>query len=441
MGLAASWRRRGRRVAVFKKGPDYIDAAWLGFAAEFKARNLDTYMMGVEEVRDSFRRHSFDADVSLIEGNRGLFDGLDTKGTHSTAELAKLLDAPVILVLNVAKVTRTAAATVLGCLKLDPEIKIVGVVLNFVAGERHENLVRKAIEEICGLPVLGSMERISGDNLLPGRHLGLVTPAERPDTEHLNEKMADLADQCLDVGRILKIAEEAPSLEGKPTKANELTPSKTHSVRIAYFCDSAYTFYYPDNLEALESAGAKLIPVSSLQSGALPSCDGLYIGGGFPETHARQLAGNRPLLRDVLYKAKGGLPIFAECGGLIYLSRSLSYEDQTFSFAGVFDVDLQMMPRPQGHGYMEVEVDAENPYFPLHTKIRGHEFHYSRIVGGADRVRSSYSVSRGQGCFDRRDGLVFANVLASYLHIHAAGVPQWADNFVRLAKAYHNDRK
>lgn len=441
MGLIASWRRRGHQVVAFKKGPDYIDAAWLEFAAGHEARNLDTYIMGVEGVQRSFEQNCRRADVSLIEGNRGLFDGLDVRGTHSTAELAKLLHAPVILVLNVTKVTRTAASVVLGCLKLDPEVNIAGVILNNVAGQRHETIIRESIESICGVPVLGAIPKISGESCLPGRHLGLITPAEHPGTGGLKEKIADIADRHIDGGRILEIAYGAPALRKSSRSTAGSTSEIEKSVRIAYFRDSAFTFYYPENLEALQTAGAELIPVSSLRSASLPPCDGLYIGGGFPETHAGRLSENHSLLTDVHRQAHEGLPIFAECGGLIFLCRSISYENKTFALAGVFPLDLQMMPKPQGHGYMEVEVDTENPFFSVNTVIRGHEFHYSKVITGSDQANSIYAVKRGQGCFGHRDGLAFSNVLASYLHIHAIGTPIWAKNFVKLARDHHNHGK
>ncbi|TKJ40798.1 cobyrinic acid a,c-diamide synthase [candidate division LCP-89 bacterium B3_LCP] len=437
MGLCASWRHRGYKVATFKKGPDYIDAAWLSYVSGFKTRNLDTYMMGAEGVLHSFHRNCLHDGINLIEGNRGLFDGFDSRGTHSTAELAKLLKTPVVLVLNVTKVTRSAAAVVLGFLKLDPDVKIAGVIINRIGGSRHEDIVRRSIEEICGIPVVGAIPRIKSDHLLPGRHLGLVTPEEHAQISGLNDEIRRIIEDNVDIDRIGKFAEEIPALDNRYSPE---TPAVIPSgkARIAYFYDSSFTFYYQDNLEALQGAGAELIPISSLESQSLPDCDGLYIGGGFPETHAVQLSQNRSLLESVRKHASAGLPIYAECGGLIFLCRSIEYEKKTYSFANIFPVDLEITPRPQGHGYMEVEVDSDNPYFPLRTKICGHEFHYSRVKSGQDPVGSIFSVKRGQGCFSQRDGLIYKNVLASYLHIHAAGVPQWAGNLVDLASRNKN---
>jgi len=397
--------------------------------------------MGVEGVADSFSRNSRGFDISIIEGNRGLYDGADIQGTHSTAELAKLLDAPVILIQDVTKITRTAAASILGCQNLDPEVNIAGVILNRVAGARHERVARESIENICGVPVLGALPRLSGEGLLPGRHLGLITPEEHPDQQGLKEKTAGIIKDHINVARILEIARNAPPLAEITSSTEETEREAQDQVRIAYFNDSAFVFYYHDNLEALQAAGATLIPVSSFQSAVLPPCDGLFIGGGFPETHAEELSRNSSLLDSVRQAALDNLPIYAECGGLIYLCRSICWNNEKYPLAGVFPLDLEMMKKPQGHGYMEVEVDTENRYFDRNTRIRGHEFHYTRIVAGSGQPKSIYDVRRGSGCFPGRDGLIFNNVLASYMHIHAVGTPQWADNFVQLAKEYQKRGK
>jgi cobyrinic acid a,c-diamide synthase len=446
LGLAAAWRLRSREVAVFKKGPDYIDAAWLGFAAGRPARNLDTYMMGRSGVAAAFYAHALDADICLIEGNRGLYDGLNAQGTHCTAELAKLLNAPVLLLLDVTKVTRTAAATVLGCRTLDPQVQIAGVILNRTAGRRHEKIVRESIESICGIPVLGAIPKLGGTELLPSRHLGLVTPQEHPQLEGIQEAAASLVEKYLDLSGIEEIAKNAPEFRKRPPRGRSILGQRrpqtvAHTARIAYFHDSAFSFYYPDNLEALEAAGAELLPISSMRDQTLPPCDGLYIGGGFPETHAEAISANRGLLQSVRAAAEQGLPIFAECGGLIYLCRSLDWKGKRYPLAGVFPLDLAMETKPQGHGYMEIEVEGENPFFPLNTVIRGHEFHYTKILSGDEQVRTIYRVNRGQGCFSRRDGLTYRNVLASYLHLHALGVPIWAENFVNLSKNYQKGGK
>lgn len=430
------------RVAAFKKGPDYIDAAWLKFASGSLVYNLDSYLMGASGVSDSFLRRSRNAEISVIEGNRGLFDGFDANGTHSSAELAKLLRCPVILVQDVTKVTRTAAATVLGCKKLDPEVQIAGVILNRVANPRHEEIIRRAIEESAGVPVVGAIPKLSSDEILPGRHLGLVTPVEHPKIAGLLEKITAIIEQHVDCDQIFKIAASAPELtsESAPESISLRTKVKPE-IRIAYFSDSAFTFYYPENLEALENAGAELIPVSSLTAEKLPNCQGLYIGGGFPETHADKLSANQPLRESVKNRALQGLPIFAECGGLIYLSKSIEINHHIYPMSDVFPLELSMQSKPQGHGYMEVIVDKKNPLFTEGTTLLGHEFHYSRVHTGGEQVETIYQVNRGVGCFDQRDGLIERNVIASYLHIHALSAPQWAPNFVQMCRQYQPGRE
>jgi cobyrinic acid a,c-diamide synthase len=397
--------------------------------------------MGADGVRCAFQRHSRGSDVSLIEGNRGLFDGLDIAGTHSTAELAKLLDAPVILVQDVTKITRTAAASVLGCIRLDPQVRIAAVIINRVAGSRHEKIVRQSIESICGVPVIGALPKLPGRKLLPDRHLGLVTPEEHEQAQELPGKLADLIEKYVDVNVALSIAGSAPLPPCDDVRRSVQRKAAADQVRIAYFLDSAFTFYYHDNLDALRQAGAKLIPVSSLKNRTLPPCDGLYIGGGFPETHAAALESNVRFREAVKSAAQKGLPIYAECAGLIFLCRSIRWQGRQFDFAGVFPVDLEVMDKPQGHGYMDVRIDQPNPYFERGTRLCGHEFHYSRIASSTENIQSIYRVDRGQGALAGRDGLIYKNVLASFLHIHAAGVPPWAANFVKLAKRFQKNRK
>jgi cobyrinic acid a,c-diamide synthase len=399
-------RRRGLEVRAFKKGPDYIDAAWLTWASGHPARNLDSWLMGFDGAVDSFRRTAAPEGLNVIEGNRGLYDGVDARGTHSTAALAKALGAPVILAVDATKATRTLAACVLGCQKLDEEVKIAGVILNRVGGRRHERVIREAVEGDCGVPIVGVVPKL-GENLLPERHLGLVTPAERGGGEDLEERVAAVA-EYLDWETVMNVAKAAPSLGAQPRGG--YTPK---SVRIGYLRDSVFTFYYPENLEALEQAGAEMVAIDSLHATQLPDVDALYIGGGFPETQAAALAGNHGLLRSIRDRAAGGLPIYAECGGLMLLSRALRAGGETYPMAGVLPVEVEMCKHPQGHGYVEITVERENPFFPVGLKLRGHQFHYSRVVGALEMP---------------------PNVWASYTHLHVLGTPEWADGMMAAAR-------
>jgi cobyrinic acid a,c-diamide synthase len=440
LSVVTALKRKGLTVSVFKKGPDYIDPAWLSMAAQSPCRNLDTYMVDREDVLRSFLARSTAGGISVVEGNRGLFDGKDADGTHSTAELAKLIDAPVVLVIDAVKTTRTVAALVKGCLEFDPRVKIAGVILNRIAGKRHAGIITDSIQKYCSLPVLGAVPRLGADaGLIPGRHLGLVTPSEFDNEKDLRSTLNDIADRYIDVDRMIGIAEAAgpvPGVEPGPTRAVPGAPAVT----IGYFSDAVFTFYYPENLEALEAAGAKLVPVSSLSDERVPDVDALYIGGGFPETHAEQLAANRALMRSVLQSAAAGMPVYAECGGLIYLSRSLRYGEAVYPMTGLFPVDLEMQEKPVGHGYTLMRVDSANPFFETGTVIRGHEFHYSGPVDtGKDRpegLASCMAVETGVGIGGSRDGLVQQNTLACYGHVHADGVKEWASSMVSRAREY-----
>ena len=434
LGLLLLLRRAGLDVRAFKKGPDYIDPAWLAWASAHPARNLDAFLMGAEAVRASFLRHGIRSGVNVIEGNRGLFDGLDAAGTYSSANLAAILDAPIVLVLNATKMTRTAAALVLGCQKLDPRASIQGVVLNQVNGQRHERVLREAIESVCSIPVIGALPRLA-ENLLPERHLGLIPPDEHQTMGSVERNLLEWMEHRVDLDALLTIARSAPSLAA-PAEERPALPD-AHGLRIGYLRDSAFTFYYPENLEELERAGAELAPISALHATALPTgLHALYIGGGFPETHARALSANTSFLESLRQTCACGLPVYAECGGLMLLARSLTWRGVRSPMASVFPIDVEAFRTPQGHGYSELRVDAVNPFFPQGAVLRGHEFHYSRIVSGSEAVTSACAVLRGTGCDAGRDGLVAQNVFAAYTHLHATATPQWASGVLTAARQF-----
>jgi len=434
LGLLLSAQRRGVRVGAFKKGPDYIDAAWLSWAAGGPAHNLDTFLMGTEGAVASFTLNSMPGALNVIEGNRGLYDGFDARGTHSTAELAKALAAPVVLVVDATKVTRTAAAMVLGCQSLDPGVKIVGVILNQVSGSRHEKVLREAIEITCEIPVLGALPRIS-NTILPERHLGLVVPEEFESREALRTSLVELVEGRLEFDKLWSLSCNAPNLEPSVRPRQALRDGT--GLKIGYLRDSAFTFYYPENLEALSGAGAELVPISALSAASLPDdLDALYMGGGFPETHGEALAANVTFLASVRCAAERGLPIYAECGGLMLLARAILWQGRRYSMAGVLPFEVQVSAKPQGHGYTELCVDTENAFFPVGSILRGHEFHYSGILPGTELPRAACGVRRGTGCGAGRDGVVVGNVWASYTHLHALATPEWAVGLLHAARRF-----
>lgn len=434
LGLAVLARHAGFQVRAFKKGPDYIDAAWLAWASSHPARNLDTYLMGPGLVRSSFARNATGDGINLIEGNRGLFDSLDAAGTHSSAALSQCLAAPVVLVINAAKVTRTAAAFVLGCQKLDPQVAIRAVVLNNVNGTRHEQMLRAAIESACSVPVLGVVPRASA-NPLPERHLGLLPPQEHPRMATIEQELLNLVDGRFDLDALLSIAQNAPPLESVSQEPS--TAPAEANLKIGFLKDSAFSFYYPENLEELRRSGAELIPIPALDASALPEdLNALYIGGGFPETHAAALSANRSFLECIRRAALAGLPIYAECGGLILLAQTLRWKGTTYPMAGVFPFDTEVCNTPQGHGYSKLRIDRPNPFYPAGLVLRGHEFHYSRISLGDEPVDTACAVLRGTGCFQNRDLVITRNVMAGYTHLHALATREWAKGFLDAARRF-----
>ncbi len=437
LGLLAVWRSQRRKIVPFKKGPDYIDPAWHALAAGAPSHNLDPFLMATHQIMAQVSRYAATADALLIEGNRGLYDGLDEKGTFSTAELAKLLATPVVLVVDCTMATRTLAALVLGCQQFDPEVAIRGVILNQVARPRHAAIIKSAIERYCGIQVLGAVPRQRCD-VFPERHMGLVPPPEHRAAQRAVSAARDLVEEHLNVEALWQVACHAPALafSDPPHKAPDIIPEP---VAIGVIRDSAFQFYYPENLEALEQAGAKLVFLNALTDPALPDhLDALYIGGGFPETNAPGLALNQSFRASVKDAAQAGLPIYAECGGLMYLGESLQdLQGHHYPMVGVFPYRFIMGKKPQGHGYTILEVCHPNPYFPLGTQLKGHEFHYSHLQPEpAPEEHLAFRVVRGTGVGNHRDGLIFRNVLATYTHLHALSAPGWAPALVQRARDY-----
>lgn len=436
VGLVAALRRQGKRVVPFKKGPDYIDAGWLQMAAENPCYNLDPYLMEREAILTSFREHAKTADLVIIEGNRGLFDGVDVKGGYSTAELAQILDLPVLLVVDCTKSTRTVAALVLGCREMDHNVRIRGVVLNQVAGGRHERIVRESVEHYTGIPVLGAVPRLAWD-AFPMRHLGVTPFQEHANVPETMAMLADMAERYLDLAGVQGIMENCIS-RTEPGDAASMKDAAVGAtrVRIGVVQDAAFQFYYPDNLEELIRHGAQLVAVNALTDSVLPDdLDALYIGGGFPETNAAQLSANTSFRNSVKTAAEAGLPIYAECGGLIYLGERIILDNASYPLAGVFPVTFTLEKKPQAHGYTVLTVEQPNAFYTPGLQLKGHEFRYSKVQEWQGRAEELiFRMDRGVGFAEGRDGLVYNNVLALYTHVHALGTPQWAESLVRAAR-------
>jgi cobyrinic acid a,c-diamide synthase len=441
IGITAAWRRQGRQVAVFKKGPDFIDAGWLGKAAGRPCYNLDLFMMEGGSILRSFQQHTVGVDAALIEGNRGLFDGIDESGRYSTARLAKLIKTPVVLIVDCTKASSTVGAVVLGCRMYDPEADIKGIILNNVSPGRHETVIRKAIEQSSGIPVVGAVPRQKNGEFTE-RHMGLTPFHEHPEVDQAIGASAAAAERYLDLSLLWEIACDAPELD-VPTAVvlPDRFPGETKRALIGVIRDTAFQFYYPDNLEALEQQGASLREINALRDRVLPDIDALYIGGGFPETQAAELAANEGFCRSVKAAAEDGLPIYAECGGLIYLGRSLAVGDKSYPMTSVLPIDFVLEKRPQAHGYTVLETRIESPFIDKGVIIKGHEFHYSRPMTGDGLQPMAYHVSRGHGIDGKDDGMVYKNVLAAYTHLHALGTPEWSVAVVKKAQEYRKSRQ
>jgi len=427
IGLCAAFTRRGLSVQPFKKGPDYIDPSWLTAAAKRNCRNIDPFLIAEETWLTSFRRACQGADLALVEGAMGLYDALDSGGLGSTAYVARLLHAPVILVVNTARMTRSIAAMIIGYQRFEPETNIAGVILNNVSGSRHERKLRTAVEQYCGIPVLGSIPR--DHNLsIAERHLGIIPYREAQDSTAVIDRICHCLEGHLNLNGILAIARSAT---GSYIADVETLTKKAAVVRVGVMLDRVFTFYYPENLEALTQAGADLVFIDSLQNQQLPDIDGLYIGGGFPELFLAELEANSSLRQDIAQAIEDGLPVYAECAGLMYLCRGIRWHGQWYEMVGVIPAEVEICQQPQGHGYVVVEVTGDNPLFPIGLTLRGHEFHHS-ILSQLTGLKFAYRVQRGQGINGKVDAIVYKNVFAAYTHLHALGVPQWAEAFVSL---------
>jgi cobyrinic acid a,c-diamide synthase len=432
IGLTSELRRRGRRVQPFKKGPDYIDPLWLSRAAGRSCLNLDYHTMVADEIRAAFAGALQGSDLGFVEGNVGLFDSVDLQGVHSNAELSKLLGAPLVLVVDVQGMGRGIAPLLLGYQAFDPALTIAGVILNKAGGGRHESNLRRVVEHYTDLPVLGCVPRAAEIGITE-RHLGLIPSNEAEGVERTIECIRVAVAAHCDVDRIEAIADAAAATAPEPVTAGEPRDRQPGpSVRIAIARDDAFGFYYPDDLAALERAGAELIPFSPVWDDALPDADALLIGGGFPECRMQELDANRGMRAAVADFIAGGGPAYAECGGLMYLTERLHWNGRVSAMCGVLGAEVAMHERPRGRGYVRLRETPEFPWSPAPSgpELFAHEFHHSAIIEPDPDWRYGYEVLRGTGIDERHDGIVQDQLLASYAHLRDVGGVAWTRRFV-----------
>lgn len=472
LGLSRFLTNKNLSVHPFKKGPDYIDAAWLGEASHKPCYCLDPFFMNEQELAEHFSNtlhNAPDNSIALIEGNRGLYDGKDYLGSCSTAQLAHILDCPVLLTINCTKITRTTAALVLGMQHFDPKLKIAGVILNNIASARHGSIIQKSIEEYTDIPVLGIIPR-QKINPIPERHLGLCLDKTN-DKETILNTLAKLIAEHTDTDKILA---EMPSFTiPKPEKkfSQEQLTINSKPLHIAYLYDDAFWFYYQENFDALQKLGAKLIPLSLLspQSFAeqLQACqltehdiDGLYIGGGYPELFAKEIS-QSPKLVSIKNWVEQNMPVYAECGGFMLLAKKLHFLEEnqykTYPMAGIFAIETKFFNTPQGLGYTEMQTRLPSPYHPAGSIWKGHEFHFSTAINYNNKQEFLFALKKGHGMVEKDvqnsmqdkkqnkkiclDGLLYKNCFASYTHLFAPAVPHFAQNFIKTAQEYQQGKQ
>jgi len=431
LGLCAALNARGHAVQPFKKGPDYIDPLWLGMAAKRPCYNLDFHMMQRDEIEQQFARAAAGARISLIEGNKGLYDGLDLDGSNSNAALAKLLDAPVVLVIDARGMTRGVAPLILGYQAFDPDIRIAGVILNNLGGSRHETKLRAVIEHYTDVEVIGAVQHDPAMQIAE-RHLGLVPANEQQAAQASIQQVGSRVAAQVDLDRLLAIADSAPARLVASVPDGAI--STAERVRIGIAHDQAFGFYYCEDLDTLRASNVDLVQLDALHDSVLPQVDGLIIGGGFPEMFMTALEANASLRASIRHAIESGLPTYAECGGLMYLSRSLAWKGQTCEMVGVVPGDTVMHERPVGRGYARLQPTGDD-HWQETDSIPAHEFHYSSLENLPAGSIYAYEVKRGHGIDGLHDGYQLHNLLAGYVHRRGTGQQGWITPFLKQVRA------
>jgi cobyrinic acid a,c-diamide synthase len=456
LGILAALKGRALRLAPFKVGPDFIDPGYHRLVTGTPSLNLDGWICGDDFIRESFARHAAGADLAVIEGVMGLFDGMDgVSEAGSTAQIAKLLAAPVVLVVDARSQARSAAALVHGFAGFDPGVTVAGVILNNVASPNHESILREAMAASAPhIKVIGCLPKDPA-LAIPSRHLGLLTADENPLSEEFLSHLVQVIERHLDLEALLALAQPGAAVPGAdldlPTcDSASQAPSPSRGgegwgwggataapVRIAVARDAAFCFVYEDNLRLLRESGAELSFFSPLEDVSLPAgSSGIYLPGGYPELFAARLAANRQLTGELRGAIEAGMPVYAECGGFIYLTRGVTASDgETHPLVGIFPVCTTMLPRRKALGYREVELLAQSVIGGKGTKARGHEFHYSEMEEMPAGIERLYAVSR-KGVRLANEGYRYKNCLASYIHLHFGSAQEIAKNLVKSCKAY-----
>ncbi|MFQ5815841.1 MAG: cobyrinate a,c-diamide synthase [Candidatus Hydrothermarchaeaceae archaeon] len=439
IGLMKALRERGLVVQPYKVGPDFIDPSYHDFVTGRRSRNLDGFMMKDEDVLECFARNAAGADIAVVEGAMGLFDShdaIDERG--STAHVAKVIGSPLVVIANVERISRSAAALVTGYKVFDAELDVCGVILNRLGTERHIQKARTAVEQLAGMRVFGALSRDPRVEI-PERHLGLVPAYEREKIQELFDYLGSFVEEHIDVDGLIEAASEAGELGEIEVNPLFRGRGEGDEVSIGVVRDRVFTFYYQDNIEALERQGARIVYIDSMSDKKLPEVDALYIGGGFPEVFAGELEENRGLREDIRVFCEEGGPVYAECGGLMYLGKSIVMDGDGYEMVGFLPIKTHMRNRFQALGYTVAEVMEDNLVSKRGDELVGHEFHHSEIEVLGE-LKYAYKVLRGRGIEGGRDGIVKGGTLATYSHLHVLSYPPMVEHLLDNAKRF-NKRK
>ena len=438
IGLCAALNARGLSVAPYKKGPDYIDPMWLSRASEHDCHNLDFQTMSNDEMLATISLYSKDSDISIIEGNKGLFDGVALDGSNSNAAVAELTKTPVVLVIDTQGMTRGIAPLLLGYQAFNKNINIAGVILNKVGGPRHEKKLRDVIKEYTDITVVGAVPRVAELNITE-RHLGLIPSNEATDTKNIIAEITSVIEQHVDLDLFINIASTAEALPN--TDYRITTEPKPLTLKVGIARDAAFGFYYPGDLNAFKVEGVELVPFDTLKDKNLPDVDALFIGGGFPESWMKELEANTSLRQQIKKAIESGLPAYAECGGLMYLSQSVNWKGKESQMVGAIPAEIIMNEKPQGRGYISLEQTEDVLWKKneANTHIYAHEFHYSGFkdiskLESNSEIKYAYEMKRGSGITGVHDGLIYKNLLANYAHLRDTSKYHWVSEFVEFIR-------
>lgn len=426
LGLCAAFKQQSFSVQTFKKGPDYIDSIWLSQASGNPCYNLDFYNMSNAEITTLYQHQSQHSDITIIEGNKGLYDGISPKGGDANADLAKLLNVGVILVIDTSGITRGIAPLLNGYQAFDTKVNIIGVILNKVAGSRHQSKLIQAVEYYSDIPVLGAVRR-SAELVIDERHLGLVPANEMAKSQIFIDTAAKHISEQVDLNKII-------TSKASKRLSKKLKPPLQKGITVAVAKDRAFGFYYPDDLDKFAALGVEIKYFDTFKASRLPKCDGLFIGGGFPEMHLPALSANRTLLKDIKTQIQNGLATYAECAGLMYLTNSID----KYPMARVIDATTYTTRKPVGRGYVKLEPTSKHPWHGMPKLIYAHEFHYSKLSNIHPNTHYGFKVLRGVGVDNKFDGIIQHNLLASYTHLRNVVGNAWVVQFVDFIKRSKN---